>query len=151
MKRARILCALGVLVLAAAVSAAGAGASTYKCTNLVSLQRQCLEANGSGLQVDSVFGEFWIYGGLAGNQVQGKLKQALRAVRPNGNTEWFWSPQTPVSCSAAAAYQVLCWRYRFVSAAGRYPDGTELCTATYKEGGGSRTRISGWACGEVQG
>lgn len=138
----------GALTVAALALPALAGASSYKCTNVFTTKMQCIDADGTGLHVDAVRGEFWLAYADAAN---GKFKQALRITYPSGNTAWIWSPQTTLGCKASlfGEYE-LCWRYRFTGAAGNYPDGTNLCTATYKEGGGTRTRIAGWACTEVQ-
>jgi hypothetical protein len=137
-----------VLVLTALVLPGRASASAYKCTNVITTMMQCIDVRGSSLTVDSIRGEFW----LAFAQVaQGKYKQALRITRPSGSVRWVWSPQTKLGCKASMFGEyLLCWRYRFEGVAGSYPDGTELCTATFEEGNGSRTRITGWACAEVQ-
>jgi hypothetical protein len=149
MRAGSVLRLAAAAALAAAALASGAGASAYKCTNVFYVEHECIDVNGSGLEVDSIFGEYWVYGGITGYSVSGKYKQALRITRPSGSVRWVWSPQTPVSCAASSGYQARCWRYRFTDVAGNYPDGTELCAATFREGGGNRTRVTGWACATV--
>ena len=149
MKALATIAMAAVLALAALALPGRGSASSYKCTNVITTMMQCIDARGTGLRVDSVRGEFW----LAFAQIaEGRYKQALRITYPSGNRAWIWSPQTVLGCKASLFGQYeLCWRYRFTGAAGNYPDGTDLCTATYREGGGSRTRVAGWACAEVQG
>jgi hypothetical protein len=146
-RRALVLVAFACAV-AGLVGASPASASTYQCTGIISATYQCIDANGSGLHVDSVFGD---YKARQTQGTQGKFEQRARITRPNGNITRYTSPSLKIDCQAAVHIFKLCWRYRFTQLNNtNWPHDTEICTSTWRiYNDGSKQMDAGWACGKV--
>jgi hypothetical protein len=142
-----------VLMLTAVASvglmgAAPAQASAYSCTNVLLFTYQCIDANGSGLHVDSVYGDYKV---RQESSTQGKFEQRARVTKPNGKVIRYTSPSQQINCSAGSIAPQLCWRYKFTKLSNTdWPNQTEICTATFRiYSDGSKQMDAGWACATV--
>ena len=79
-RRAFVLVAFACAV-AGLAAASPASASTYQCTGIIGATYQCIDANGSGLHVDSVYGD---YKARQTQGTQGKFEQQARTRAPMG-------------------------------------------------------------------
>src|SRR5919198_177278 len=142
MRTKHLLGAMVALALAATPLAItpAASASTYKCTSVLYTPQQCIRITGSGLHVDDLKGEIWLFN----DSLRGTFQMRLRTEYPNGSIAYKWGGKKYLSCFFNDNTWHLCWSYDFGAPIGsqNYPNNTVLCTATYRvNSDGSRSFV----------
>ena len=147
-KRRRLRLAGLVAVMATAVLTAPSSAFASASPCSTGIYFECMSLSGTGLHVDSVYGEFWI---LQGQTASGTFQQQARVTKPNGNILRYWSPTSKKNCTSSQFLPAQCWRYQFTSLTNTtWPDQTQICTGTFQVyNDGSKQLASGWACATV--